>query len=215
MIVAARLTLYIYFFKTTREVSKRTAIPDPSDFGYVITVDTKSNAPEGWTAYRITHPDAESDPIDKFRINNRAQFTLLGISYAYNKAIDDRPGRLALRDLILGFWKFTANRNIYDLKEILYLDVEEPTLTTMTPSIYEYMGAKTGVDLTVRSGQTGNEDKAYNALLTQAPFCIGAQKMLTEYGDQFLFDTTIESFQFSFPNKQFNFQINIHSTSNS
>lgn len=66
-------------------------------------MDPYANVPKGWIGYKIFLPDDGPDnPIDELRVNE-GDADLVGISYAYNAEYDNREGRLALRDLILGF----------------------------------------------------------------------------------------------------------------
>lgn len=93
-------------------------------------------------------------------------------------------------------------RDVATLKRIYYFDVEEVILygesnDGLASEVYQMMKKPEGRSLTVsRTGTAEGEQDAFHKLLKQAPFCIGAQKMLDEYALVLGSDVKIDYFKF-------------------
>lgn len=173
-------------------------------------------------ARQITHPAATGDYLDRLVYFDPETIAgnQLGVSEAWNVKGDPRPPheRLALRDLLLGLWVYDIGRPARDLKSITYFTVVETHLMGLRPIVYELMEMKkTWIEKLVILGdnQSPQEQEAFTTLLENAPFCIGVQKMLSEYPEfagvqiqsfEFLPDIDDDDWPELFP--QFNFRIN-------
>lgn len=173
------------------------------DFMFDVISDVYENLIEEHQchALRITHPAAANDYLDKL-VYFDSETTAgkdLGVSEAWNEKGDPRPRheRLALRDLLLGLWVYDIGRPARELKSITYFTVIETHLTRLRSVVYELMEMKKMLTenlVILGNNQSPEEQEAFNTLLENAPFCIGVQKMLSEYPE--FAGVQIQSFEF-------------------
>lgn len=140
-------------------------------------------------AREITHPGYHAvdnmDVFDYFDAGSVAGDTL-AVSEAWNE-FDPRPRHeiLRLRDIYLAFWVHELDRPPQGLRRFLYFTIKEEVLrNTLWPWIYALMGEQiTEILIIRRDARSAGEQRAFDALLERAPFCIGVQKMLDEYSE--------------------------------
>lgn len=176
-------------------------ITAPEARGYTVQrEDTYRGRGCDWT---ITHPDMVDErglPVHlaTFEIH-RSDPSRIQIPSAYT-GNDTRPKeqRLALRDLLLGIWKFHAGREPSSLRQISYMIVEEDGLKALIPKIYRLLGQPDETPLIVeRYGSRPGEKEAFALLMEEAAFCIGAGKMLKEYAEFSALGTECQAFEFT------------------
>lgn len=173
-------------------------------------------------AIRVTAPSVTRESIDEllyFDPDTIAGDTL-AITEAWNKRGDTRPRheKLPLRDIIVAIWVGRLNRPLRDLRALMYYTVVEADLRDEHRSfVYRLLAEEPTADLVLhRNSESSQEAEAFNFLLNNTPFCIGAGKMLEEYPDYA--GVRVESFEF-LPNTAegmpidepvFNFRINMN-----
>ncbi|KAF3766269.1 hypothetical protein M406DRAFT_330101 [Cryphonectria parasitica EP155] len=181
--------------ETLAEKRASKEVQEPVKWGY----EVKRRSPQSNGSpliYSITHPEYKdifgkiNGEIDVFRYSAEDEGSL-DIVCAWN-GLDERARheKLSLRQLLLGFWKFTLGHNPRDLKQITYVYVQETSLTNLIIQIYNKMGAGLFTDLLISSG----DEEVFQMIANGTPFGNGAQQMLSEY-DEFA-GVQIESFQF-------------------
>lgn len=166
------------------------SIQNFESWGYV--VDPNARGFEGVTYSadekhcNIFHPDAVNPnmPINTFTVTRNPR--ILKIPRVFNDSdfFDARPRdqKLRVRDQIVSYWTLVENRDLRDLKQIVYTGVIERNLREYMEEVYEMKEVHQWNEFTIQASDT---DAAYQLLLTRTPFLAGAQKMLTEYADKF------------------------------
>lgn len=102
-----------------------------------------------------------------------------------------------MHDTVLGFWRLEPlNRNLNDLQQIRFDDVIEPTLNDVVMQIYELMETHVQSRLLVsRNGDSDEEQRAFQMILTDTKFAKRIQQATEEY-EEFK-DRSIQAFYFS------------------
>ena len=117
-------------------------IPDLKALGYDVY---GSNPASGdWVHYEVSH--GATFLADLAIYKNNDQPDVLAVFNAQT-ADDDRPGRLPLRDILLGVWVHSVGRDPADLLAIQYRDVYEDDLVVATHRVYGLMGESESQDL--------------------------------------------------------------------
>lgn len=175
---------------------------DDSDdeLNQILVQVTYADVESQYQAIRITVPSVSREVIDEFiyfDIGTTAGNTL-AITQAWNFRRDDRPQheKLALRDIILGFWVFNLGRAAHDLSAIMYYSVIETVLKDeLFQLVYQMMDEDILTHLVLnRETESPQEKEVFDLLLKRAPFCIGVNRMLEEY--QEFAEVHIKSFEF-------------------
>ncbi|KAG8168360.1 hypothetical protein KVR01_001109 [Diaporthe batatas] len=152
-------------------------IPDLEALGYTVRDATPPSSE--WLRYDVSYGTTFLADLAIYKDNHWPG--LLGVFNAQTDD-DDRPDRLPLRDLELGFWVHKVGRDSSDLHSITYMDVYEEALQQVTHRVYELMGKLESENLLIfRDTISENEKKAYDLLHTETPFGSGAQKMTEEF----------------------------------
>lgn len=151
-------------------------------------------------AIRIFVPSLSQRVVDEFIYFDAGTTAgnTLAITQAWNKNRDNRPKheKLPLREIILAFWVLHLRRAPHDLSAIIYyVVVEEKLEEELFHAVYNLMGEDVLTNLTLnRETESLQEKEAFTLLLEEAPFCIGAGKMLEEF-EEFA-GVRIKSFEF-------------------
>ncbi|KKY39662.1 hypothetical protein UCDDA912_g00366 [Diaporthe ampelina] len=165
-------------------------IPDLKALGYDVY---GSNPASGdWVHYEVSHGATFLADLAIYKNNEKPD--VLAVFNAQT-ADDDRPGRLPLRDILLGVWVHSVGRDPADLLAIQYRDVYEDDLVVATHRVYGLMGESESQDLmqviptciyipeykVLRDHHSDEEEEAYDLLHDGTAFGAGAQKMIDEF----------------------------------
>lgn len=166
------------------------SIQSLESWGYIVDADAKGfegvTYSEDERHCNIFHPDATRPnmPINTFSVTNHPGILKVPRVFNDSSFFDDRPReeKLQVRDQIVSYWALVENRDLKDLKQIVYKGVIERNLRDYMEEVYEMKEWHQWEELTIEASET---DIAFQLLLTRTPFMAGAQKMLNEYADKF------------------------------
>ncbi|KAK2597264.1 hypothetical protein N8I77_013124 [Diaporthe amygdali] len=189
-------------------------VRDLSTYGYSVT--TYSNNPEdmaGWNFWSIDFPNARvtsgSSCIGIFGVpkdnNDRHVMRIYEIWAGRDER--DPTQKAFMHDDVIGFWRLNPlNRNLDDLKELVFNTVIEQTLNDMVTRVYRMVGADLMQPLGIfRDGQTNGEQQAFQLILTQSKFGKRMQQAIDEF-EEFK-NRRIEAFYFTDADEGFDFII--------
>lgn len=150
------------------------------DAGYTCEPDTDNIIWKDENTWLISLPGAEPDKfIARLAVDVRQGMIL--VHEAWNKRHDTHKS-MKLRDMIMSFWKFEANQDTDTLRWIKYKCVVEEYLMPVLNEIYDKNLPGGQEDLYIPSAGGGKPfRKAYCKLMVNAPFAIGATRLLREY----------------------------------
>lgn len=117
-------------------------IPDLEALGYTVRDATPPSSE--WVRYDVSYGTTFLADLAIYKDNQWPGY--LGVFNAQADD-DDRPDRLPLRDLELGFWVHKVGRDAANLFSIKYFDVYEEALREITHRVYELMGKLESEDL--------------------------------------------------------------------
>lgn len=150
------------------------------DAGYTCEPDTDDDIWKDNNTWLISLPGAKpANYIARLAVDVRQGMIL--VHEAWNKKMDTHKS-MKLRDMIMSFWKFKANQEINSLRWIKYKCVVEEYLMPVLNEIYDNILPRGQEDLYIPPAGGGQPiRRAYCKLMVNAPFAIGAKRLLREY----------------------------------
>lgn len=111
---------------------------------------------------------------------------------------DDRgeAGRPLASDILLGFWKYTANQHLGNLRVIVSQNVEEPFTQRVREEVYGKMGQLILTGLSLRRTSHGAEKDAFKDVKENSKLAKCARTIVEENPEMRQFNDRIFSFEF-------------------
>lgn len=187
-------------------VGSRSFVVDPTTRDYTLDEVNEKTVTTGDGFTLRTARDGHNNDIGVIGINDKDNAMAAWDARNNN---DATPNRIPLHGLLLGFWTKETGKDANLLQRIRHEAIDHDDAKKSINDAYAAMGIASWSDkpvVTIRALGTGpGEKEAFETLLSQNPFGVGARKTLTQYIE--MKDRMITEIVLSRPSGSYNMDI--------